>query len=98
MSSACKKQVENTRRLSNVLVTKLDNLSLSDRSNSSNASSRVCFTWLMKPCCFSKEYLMDLCRIETGNPVNDSVTMNILWANVSDILFSSLISASSSGS
>jgi len=98
VSSACKKHVENTRRLSSVLVTKLDSLSLSDRSNSSNASSRVCFTWLMKPCCFSNEYLMDLCRIETGKPVNDSVTMNILWASVSETFLSSLISASSSGS
>jgi len=98
VSKACKKHVENTRRLSSVLLTKLDSLSLSDRSNSSNASSRVCLTWFTKPCCFSNEYLTELCRIETGKPVNASVTMKILWANVSEILLSSLISASSSGS
>ena len=73
-------------------------LSLSDKSNSSNASSRVCFTWLMKSCCFSNEYLIEFCRIETGKPVNDSVTMNILWASVSETLLSILISASSIGS
>lgn len=97
VSSACKKHVENTILFSSVLLTKLVNLSLSERSNSSKASSRVCLTWFINPCCFSKAYLIELCRIEIGNSSNASVTMNILTFSLSTILLNSLISCSRSG-